>query len=185
MANDDEITKILAMLNAAYPRFKLTEETITVYIRLLRDIPAEDLQIASIQCTSEKNFFPSVYELRQAVVDLKRKSGKIPTAYEAWIEVSTNTKDEWTDVIENDDGTYGLTKRTYRFSHPLVEKVAREMGWPDQFPGGVKERMADRSHFIKAYEAAIHDVIDYELMLPEVREYISSHRHLGLEAGDG
>ena len=32
MANDDEITKILAMLNAAYPRFKLTEETITVYI---------------------------------------------------------------------------------------------------------------------------------------------------------
>jgi hypothetical protein len=185
MANDDEITRVLAMLNAAYPRFELTEETITVYIRLLGDLSAEDLQMAAVQVASDNTFFPSVHELRKAVVDLKRKSGNIPSSYEAWVEVSTNTKESWSAAAENEDGSYSIIEHTYTFSHPLVEKVAREMGWPDRFPGGVGERMADRSHFIKAYEAAVRDVVDYEMMLPEVREYISTPRFRELGAGDG
>ncbi len=173
------------MLNAAYPRFSLTEETITVYIRLLGDLTAEDLQMAAVQAASDNTFFPSVHELRKAVVDLKRKSGNIPSSYEAWIEVSSNTKESWSEVVDLGEGNWGIEKKTYRFSHPLVEKVAREVGWPDRFPGGVNERMADRSHFIKAYDAAVGAVVDYEMMLPEVREYISTQRFGELEAGDG
>ena len=45
--------------------------------------------------------------------------------------------------------------------------------------------MADRSHFVKAYELAIGDVMDYELMLPEVREYINNQGVDQLEAGEG
>jgi hypothetical protein len=182
MANDDEITKVLAMLNAAYPRFKLTEETIKVYIRLLGDLSAEDLQIAAVQCASNRDFFPSVHELRRAVVELRRKSGNIPSAYEAWIEVSSNRKEEITQAEEKEDGSVEVWKEKYVFSHPIVEKVAREMGWPGRFPG--ENEVADRSHFIKAYELAMNDVMDYELMLPEVREFIDSQRHRELGAGD-
>jgi hypothetical protein len=181
MANDDEITKVLAMLNAAYPRFKLTEETITVYIRLLQDLSAEDLQVAAVHCATNNTFFPSVHELRQAVIDLRRSSGNIPSPYEAWIEVSTNRQSHWSEAVENEDGSYSLIQKKHEFSHPIVEKVAREMGWPGRFPG-INE-MADRSHFVKAYEAAIGDVMDYELMLPEVREYIEGQRYRELEAG--
>ena len=183
MANEDEITKVLAMLNAAYPRFKLTEETITVYIHLLGDLTAEDLQMAAVHCATNKIFFPSVHELRQAVVELKRKSSKIPSSYEAWIEVVSNRQSHWSEAVENEDGSYSITQKSFEFSHPIVEKVAREMGWPGRFPG-INE-MADRSHFVKAYELAISDVVDYELMLPEVREYINAQTYKQLEDGDG
>lgn len=182
MANDDEITKVLAMLNAAYPRFKLTEETITVYIRLLGDLPAEDLQMAAVHCATNNTFFPSVHELRQAIVDLKHKSSKTPSPYEAWVEVASNRLEKWTDTVEFEDGRYGFVEKTFKFSHPVIEKVAREMGWPSRFPG--ENAVADRSHFIKAYKATINDVIDYELMLPEVREYIDSQTYNQLEGGE-
>ena len=183
MANEDEITKIMAMLNAAYPRFKLTEETITVYVRLLGDLSAEDLQMAAVHCASNRDFFPSVHEIRQAIVELKRKSTQIPSAYEAWIEVSSHRWDKWSETVKNGDGNYAIVERTYKFSHPIVEKVAREMGWPNRFPTG--NEMSDRSHFVKAYELAINDVMDYELMLPEVKEFIDNQAVDQLEAGNG
>ena len=116
-------------------------------------------------------------------MDLKRKSSQIPSPYEAWIEVASHKQSHWSEAVENEDGSISIVRKTHEFSHPIVEKVAREMGWPGRFPGTNSE-MADRSHFIKAYEAAINYVTDYELMMPEVREYISSQTYNQLEGGE-
>ena len=184
MATKEEITEILIILSASYPRFKLEKETVRAYVMFLEDLDIRDLKAAAKECATKRVFFPSVHELRKTVIEIRRKASRVPTAFEAWNEVMNTGPHRWKDT-EEVEGGYAIVEKEYRFTHPLVEKVARLLGWPSKFPLNENSLMSDRSQFLKAYEQELQKMIDYELMLPEVREYISSHRHLGLEAGDG
>ena len=54
------IAPILRQLVSAYPHAQPTLETIAVYDRLLRHIPAAELQVVIDQCIVECKFFPTV-----------------------------------------------------------------------------------------------------------------------------
>ena len=177
MANKQEIFEILTILSAAYPRFELTKETVTAYTMLLEDLDTESLRAAAKECATKRTFFPSVHELRKTVVEMRRKGARIPTSFEAWNEVINAGPGSWKEVDETENG-YEIISKNYRFSHPMVEKVARLLGWPARFPGD--NQMSDRSQFLKAYEQAVYDAMDYEITLPEVREFIESQRHKAL-----
>lgn len=174
MATNKEIGEIVAMLSAAYPRFKPTPETLKTYTLMLKDIPGDALQAAALKCAASGTFFPSVHELRQAVSEIRRKAGGVPSAYEAWEEVSTKPMAE---VHRRLTGEYDEVNRVYfieeiktTWAHPLVEKVARQLGWPRSFPG--ENPGVDRAHFFKAYEHALSDAVSDDIELPQVRAYI-------------
>ena len=182
MATKQDVFEVLTMLAAAYPRYKLVKETIQAYSVLLQDLDAEELKTAAMDCAAKRDFYPSVHELRQAVVEIRRKTNRVPSGYEAWGEVlaaGTGTRKE----VEETDQGWEIIKTDFVFSHPLVEQVARMMGWPVSFPGGQTE-MADRAHYIKAYDQAINDAMNNEITLPEVREFIEKGQAKKLEQGD-
>jgi hypothetical protein len=182
MASEKDIFEVLTILAAAYPRFKLVKETIQAYQMLLRDLGADELRAAAKDTATKRDYFPSVHELRQAVVDMRRRTNRVPTAYEAWHEVITTGPEIRREVVETDEGL-AIQSSRYVFSHPLVEQTARLMGWPSKFPSGEDSLMADRAHFLKAYQAAMVDAMEQEITLPEVREFIETRQQQQLEDG--
>ena len=181
MATKQDVFEVLTMLAAAYPRYKLVKETIQAYTVLLQDLDAEELRTAAMDCAAKRNFYPSVHELRQAVVEIRRKTNRVPTAYEAWSEVLAAGTGSRMEAIQVEGG-WAIEKKKYIFSHPLVEQVARMLGWPTSFPGGDTE-MADRAHFLKAYEQQAREAMNHEITLPEVRAFIEKSQ--AKQLGDG
>lgn len=174
MTTNAEISEILAMLGAAYPRFKLTKEAVTVYARLLQDIPADELRAAALKCATGNDFFPSVHELRQAIAELKREAQKIPSAYEAWSFVKDKPHYEIMKRVEEHDGKFYMVEFPVTWEHPFVEHVARLLGWPDSFPGD--NPVADRAHFFKAYEHELGREIESSVQLPELTQFVERSR---------
>ena len=70
MAAFETITKVLAVVSAAYPNFDLKPETVKVYLKLLADLPDELLEEASLAHIAQSTYFPTVAELRSAAVEL-------------------------------------------------------------------------------------------------------------------
>lgn len=177
MATKAEIAVVLSMLSAAYPRYTLTADTMKAYSELVKDLPADLLKAAAIQAVTHGEFFPSVHELRREATELQRQANGIPNAFEAWADLLAAGDGERREVHEV-EGKYHVIIREYPWKHELVKQVAEGLGWPRTFPG--ENQMADRAHFVKAYDEALRKVLDTGLMLPEVRQYIEKKQ---LEAG--
>lgn len=170
MASKVEISKILAILAASYPRFELKNETVAAYFEMLKDLSAVDLKAASLRCANEGDWFPSVHQIRKAVAENLRQANGVPSAYEAWEEVKQFPKDGFSSIVIEEGEQFTILKRRMHWSHPLVEKVAKQMGWPD-FPIS-NEIGVDRAHFFKAYEYALSEAMRDQVQLPEVKAYI-------------
>lgn len=183
MATKQEVFEILVLLAAAYPRFQLVPETIETYAVLLQDLDQEELKAAAMDVATRKDFFPSVHEIRQAVVNIRKQANQVPSAYQAWSEVLAAGTGVKKSVIEVGPDKWAIEEEKFVFSHYLVEHVARALGWPSSFPGGDTE-MADRAHFLKAYEQAVNDAMNQEITLPEVRAYIERTGSRQLGPGD-
>jgi len=173
MSNKPELAMVLAMLAAAYPRFKLTKETTEVYSQLLSDVPIETLKAAALHCATTCDFFPSVHELRQGVAEIQRRAHNVPSAYEAWQDLKKAGPGYWKKAVEI-DGKFYIEEHVYQFIHPIVKQVAEMLGWPSEFPGD--NPMADRAHFFKAYDQTVADLMERENMLPELAGYIEKQR---------
>ncbi len=178
----DELVQILTVLGAAYPRFGMTKETIVAYYEFLQDLPADELRMAARDCAISKDFFPSVHELRQAVADLRREKLGVPSAFEAWQEVCRRPKDGLSRRVLEGDAGWVIEESDVPWSHPLVERVALQMGWP-RFPDS-EETGVDRAHFYKAYDYALGQALKEHIRLPEVAAYIGNHSDLP-KIGDG
>jgi hypothetical protein len=180
MASTTDILSILKTLSIAFPHFKPDEDTPSVYYMLLKDIPGDLLRMAAVECATHSKFFPTVYELRQAVINLDKRANAVPSSAEAWQEVLKAPKNMIvTRSYQDESGGWHIENRRYVFSHPLVETVARLMGWPDRFLLDVDDIISDRARFLQAYEAKLQTSTAEALSLPAVREYIDGQ----LEAG--
>jgi len=178
MANNNEITAILGILSASFPRYTATKETIQVYQKLLADIPGDELKAAALQCVVRCDFFPSVHEIRREVINLRKRTLDIPSPAEAWknlIDCPGSVK--WREVFYDPDGNPYIDDVTYTFL-PMVQEVAESLGWPKHFDA----EMADRAHFMKEYERKVSEIMDEQTTLPEVNKYIESKKQILLEA---
>jgi hypothetical protein len=170
MINKTEFDKIIKVLANCFPRFELTADMLEVYHRMLRDFTVEELQAATLEIAADSTFFPAVSEIRKKVISLRMRAAKIPNAIEAWDELIKARTGEITEVIE-ENGQYVIEHRKFVFSCPLVEVVARQLGWPRQFPN--KESISyERTTFLKAYESELARFVSNELSTPEVRSAI-------------
>lgn len=163
---------IITRLVAAFPQNKITMATIEVYCEDLADMPTDLLRLAAAECRSRHDWFPTIHQIRQAAVDLGKRANQVPSAAEAWKEVQEAPIDGKVRRVREAEDGWHIDNYHFQYSHPLVDKVARDMGWPGKFP--TDNPVADRARFLQAYEAQIDATTAVALSLPEVRGYVES-----------
>ena len=187
MATREDIGKLISIIAAATPSFKLGRgveaktrltEMIHAYHLLLGDLDADRLTEAAMHVISQGTFFPSAGELRRAYFNLEERAAGVPTADEAWAEVKS--------LFHRGYSRY-RPPTSETFSHPRVEKALQGIGgWRALCQS--ENDAADRARFIQAYET--HTRRDQELshMLPGVRQVIEElagrYRHALASGGD-
>lgn len=67
---DKEITRLLAVLEGAYPRQNIEDKTIKAYTALLRDLDFELASKAVAEHIRESKWFPTVAEIRERCVEM-------------------------------------------------------------------------------------------------------------------
>lgn len=162
----DEMEFVLAQLFSAYANAKVDEGTVAVYMRLLRDIPANDLQTVVDQCIAECKFLPTVAEIRDRYHALIRTLGQL-TATDAWGQVKSEIRRI---------GSWG----TPTFDDPVVAQVVRNMGWAElcmsEAPEGV-----DRAQFERAYNEIVQRGEQVQKLLPQSLEMAQRRIGAGLQ----
>lgn len=173
MPSQIEVAQVVAMIGAAYPNFAPTKETVSVYYEMLKDLPLDLLRAATMQTCAEagRKFAPSVGEIRGAVGDLLRQAQHIPSTLDAWDETcrAPIPRDRLYPLYR--DGEI-VKEDEYQWSHPLVKRVARQLGWP-RFPDP-QNLGVDRAHFFKMYEAELNSTTTHAIQLPEVLALVSN-----------
>jgi hypothetical protein len=156
------IESIIAQLISAYPNSEATVETIAVYDRLLRHIPAGELQIIVDQCIVECKFFPTVAEIMERYRATVHVDARI-TAADAWQEV---TRAFW---------EVGYTG-TPNFS-PITARVVASLGWRELCMS--ENQMADRAHFMRMYDQIVERNEREQRLLPQTKALTERHRDAG------
>jgi hypothetical protein len=172
---DHEFIPIFKRLAIAYGgRLDDSGEAMDVYYSILRDLPVELVQAAALEFMASPSAFPPTPgQIRDKALRLVRRTNRVPSAAEAWQELLGAPGDGiMRETQENDDPMYPwvIIETAYQFSHPLVEKVARNLGWPSRF--WTDNLVSDRSRFMNTYEQELDRATLEETSLPEVREYI-------------
>jgi len=187
MASRTDIAKLISVIAAAIPSFKLGRgieaktrltEMVQAYHLLLGDLDADRLTEAAMHVISQGTFFPSAGELRRAYFNLEERASGVPTADEAWAEVKS---------LFHRGYSHYRPPTPETVSHPRVWKALQGIGgWRALCQS--ENDAADRARFIQAYET--HTRRDQELshMLPGVRQVIEElagrYRHALASGGD-
>jgi hypothetical protein len=184
MATLTDIAQIILLMQTAFPNYHPEQATPDVLYQFLEDLPSDNLK-AAVFATCAQNgrvFAPSVGEIREAALKQTMRAMGLPNEFEAWKEVCRMPKDKMQRRIEVDDNGKMVTNENgaviihvelLKWSHPLVEKAALLMGWPN-FPG--EDESLDRAHFFQAYRAEINRMMETAGELPVVREFVESLR---------
>jgi hypothetical protein len=90
MADRSQITRNLLILSSL-PNCPIKDGNLEIIIDayhiVLKDLPGEDVQAATVHYLSRGTFFPTPGQLRRTVMDLRLSASGIPTAAEAWADV--------------------------------------------------------------------------------------------------
>lgn len=168
------MNKLVMVLLAAFPAFRANtgatvEQMVRAYHRVLSDLDADLLNSVADHIMGTSTFFPSAGEIRRAAFHLAEIGLGIPSAQDAWAEVSAMIrKGFW----ETDKGWWeARPPNAEDWSHPLVQKAVDAVG------GWVALRtsentVADRARFLQAYDAYVTRHREQERMLPSVRQAV-------------
>jgi hypothetical protein len=179
MATLEQIHSTIKLLRAAFPRWTPETDTAKSWAILLEDVNGEELQAAALHWITTNNspWPPSISEIRATVSQLRRMAAGVPDAFKAWGELLDMPAEmERSEVTgeRNEQGAMIINVMHLKFSHPLIEQVARDMGWPKSFPGD--NPSTDRAHFIRAYNERLENMRVQDTMLPKVREFVENKR---------
>lgn len=139
MVTQEEITRLLAVIAAAYPAFKVENVVqVKIWYESLKDCNYDQIKMAIQKHIIENKWPPSIAEIREGVVNISNP--EIPAKDEAWGEVMQAMQKF---------GVY-RAKDAMESMHPVVAATAKRMGWREMCHGdniGVV-----RGQFLKMYE---------------------------------
>ena len=159
MAIEIEVLRVLKILGDVYPSYKLSSSAIEVYVRLLADIPGTVLEQSALDHISRSTFFPSIAELRTAAFSVIDAADPIPTEYEAWSQVQAEIH------------RAGHCNHP-QLDNPIATQVVEQLGWRTLCLS--ENPVADRSHFVQAYQALAERERNSAHRLPMVTEFIAA-----------
>jgi hypothetical protein len=138
MASEIEILRVLKILGDVYSSYHLSSSAVEVYVRLLADIPGEVMERAALEHIGHSKYFPAIAELRTAAFDILEAITPLPSDYEAWGEVQAEIR------------RVGHVQPP-EFSHELIAQAVDLLGW--RYLCLSENPVADRAHFVQAYQA--------------------------------
>lgn len=130
-----EVTELVEILAAAFPRPQMTEATCNVYERMLCDLDRELAHRAVARLITSSKWLPTVAEIRGAATELT--AGPRRLGGEAWGDVGQAVR-----LV----GRY----REPEFEDPIVAECVRLLGWQTLCDG--TNESADRARFIELYD---------------------------------
>ena len=135
-----EVFALVALASSSYPSMQARDPKpiVEAWTMMMADIDAVVGKAAIIKVCRDSKFFPSVAQVVAAANELDPRIEKLPTAAEAWEEVSR--------LIQT-VGPY----RAPTYSCDTVKRAVRSMGWLQLCVGENPE--ADRAHFLRIYES--------------------------------
>jgi hypothetical protein len=182
MATKAEVYEVLIYLGALYPAFARRQtaegwsQMAAAYGTVLVDIPGSLLGRAAISAGASGAFFPSASELRKAALEIRDLAENIPSANDAWAEVSRKTR---TGLWAADErGFYNRrSSKTEDWTHPLIQKAVEGIGgWSVLRQSD--NLAADRARFLQAYSAYRERYARDRDMLPAIRDAVDAVRRL-------
>lgn len=172
MASKVTVIRVLAVLQAAYPRFQPPPQTNSVYAELLADIPDDVLDAAAKHRAATSKWFPSVAELRDAAGEIVARGAGVRSAEEAWINVQRAVQRfGWYGQPNGPENGYGwcVPDMLSDLEKRAVEGLG---GWKTLCESD--NAVADRAHFLKIYGNMLDREMDTAKMLPAVREVVGN-----------
>lgn len=174
MATLEAIKRMLKEIAASYPgRFEMDEDSVKAWAVYLVDIDSELLvnAVRSFISSSTHAFPPSIPEIRKEATQIRRRIAGVPDVWEAWGEVERADENRTVEIETYIvDGEQIQTHYARAFSHQLVWKVAKSLGWPGKFPDP-ENMVASRAHFRDAYLEALKVGTKDDMQIPQVKEY--------------
>jgi hypothetical protein len=159
MATEIETLRVLKILGDIYPSFHLSSSAIEVYMQVLADIPGPVLEQAALDHISRSTFFPAIAELRSAAFGILEAANPIPTDYEAWAELQAEIR------------RVGHSGKPH-FKNPIAAQVVDQLGW--RYLCLSENPVADRAHFVQAYQALAERQRHSVRRLQVVTEFIAT-----------
>jgi hypothetical protein len=192
VASFDEVSSVIDYLISLYPYLsgKLTADRIenmyAAYHGILCDMEYANLKAAAVHVAATHKFFPAASEIREAVFHLMTVANHVPSADDAWAEVSKKLRSQHAATIigETEDGAVIITSGTLgvdengfiiehepQWSTPLIHNAIDAIGgW--RYLRSSCDAMADSVHFKKAYDGYFERNKEATLMLPAVRQAV-------------
>ena len=139
--NEKKLQTLSAFLKL-YPSNKLDEEGLTMYLLMLSEVSAAELQIAMQKIARHSKFYPAVAEILDAVDRLRQTLNPachVPSVDEAWYEVTRQMQI-----------AYPYKKPI--FSTPEIAEAVRNMGWSMICETPCSDMNIVRAHFRDIYQ---------------------------------
>lgn len=178
MANQSDIASCIHLVCAAFPNYSPdVKATAELWTLVLGDLPADTLKAATLAATmpgTGRQFAPSADEIRTKAAELHALAAGIPDAYRAYEEVEKMPADMTSRKVVEENGENIIYEKALQFTHPIVESVARSLGWPKTFP--TENPGVDRGQFRQAYETEVRRVMGDAGRLPLLQDYIEGKR---------
>lgn len=130
-----EVTELVAILVAAFPRPPIGEKTIEVYERMLADLDRELAHRAVARLIATAKFLPTIAEIRAAATELTLGPRRL--GGEAWGDVGAAIREF---------GRYQAPE----FDDPLTAECVRQLGWLTLCDS--TNDVADRARFVELYD---------------------------------
>ncbi len=166
----NELRTVIAMLTTAYPKFELSsKEAIKLWYMMLQDIDFEIMKSAVIKHIAESEYPPTIASLRKLATQISNPQIQAITGADAWGEV--------VKAIRNYG--YSAEQKALESMSELTRKIVKRFGFKNLCMSD--NTVADRAHFIKAYEAEKKNSFDKALCHPAVSMKIAENKRKMLE----
>lgn len=157
--NEERIVEALMVLSAEYPNITLTQANYKAYLIVLKDLPAELVELACREISSSgREFFPPAGVIRQTAFDIEDSVDDIPSAIEAWGAVKGQKLDR-------------------EYDGDLIDRAMKACGgwraWGDSY---ISDEPSWRARFIQAYDTLKKRDQDERRRLPKVAGYIEQQK---------
>ncbi len=136
---ETECRKIVSVLLGAFANARITQDTVAIYERMIRDQDYAVANAAVERLLATSKFMPSIAEIREACLDLnlgERKAGG-----EAWGEVLRAV---------SRFGGYRVPGTDFVFSDAVVGRCVDALGWKNLCTS--ENQISDRARFVELYD---------------------------------
>ena len=143
--NREETALCLGLVSYTYPKLTVTEGTLDTWTLLLEDLPFDQVKAAMVLVLRRQTgaWWPTPGEIRQAVQELSPQ--RLPSVDEAWGQLVQGIR-RW---------GYMRPQEAYAEMHPVVSRIARNIGWQDLCEA---EGDVIRGQFARFYADALEHV---------------------------